>query len=74
MKDNKEKYNHVEYVKRYNKEHYKLITLQMPSDFFNRISTYIEITGEKKSEFVKRCIKKTIERDKRKWSEKENVE
>lgn len=65
MKENKDKYDPVEYARKYDKEHYKIITLQIPSDFFNRISYYAEIKGESKAGFIKRCIKQTIERDKK---------
>lgn len=74
MKDteNKEKYDPVEYARKYGEEHYKLIGLQVNNDFFNRISAYIDITGESRAGFIKRCIKKTIERDKKNGKVKVN--
>ena len=67
MKDmeNKEKYDPVEYARKYREKHYKLINLSIPVDLFNRISTYADLTCESKEGFVKRCINETIERDKK---------
>lgn len=65
MKENKEKYDPVKYARKYDKEHYKLINFSVSIDFYNRVSTYAASIGENKASFIKRCIKETIERDKK---------
>ena len=62
--DRKEKYDPVRYARKYDDEHYKKIGLQISNDFFDRITNYINITGESRAGFIKRCIKTTIKRDK----------
>lgn len=57
------KFDKYEYDKDYLKNKYSQIAIRIPIEFRNKVDEHIKETGEPITQFVKRAINETIERD-----------
>lgn len=59
------KFDKYEYDKNYLKSNYSQIAIRIPIEFRNNVDNHIKKTGEPITQFIKRAISETIERDNR---------